>query len=314
MRIVVTGATGFIGPRLLAVLRERGDEVTVLARNAASATTALGVPAIAADLEAPGPWQASLAGADAVVHLAGEPISGRWDARKKQRIRDSRVESTRMIVESIAALPAADRPRVLVTASGIDYYAFGDPDLELGDDDAADQVTEADPAGDHFLARVCRSWETEARAADALGVRTVQTRFGLVLGPGGGPLGAMLRPFRFGLGGRMGTGKQYWSWIHRDDVVRVLVLALDDTRVTGPINAVSPTPTRQAAFARALGAALHRPTFLPAPAFAIRAALGEFAEYLLSGRPAVPTKLLALGFTFTRPTLTDALRDAGADA
>jgi uncharacterized protein (TIGR01777 family) len=314
MRVVVTGATGFIGRALVAALRARGDEVTALARDADAAGRTLGVPAIAADLEIAGPWQATVAAAEAVIHLAGEPVAGdgRWDARKKQRIRDSRVESTRLIVEAIAATPAGARPATLITASGIDYYGASDPSLDLGDDDPADHVAEHEPAGASFLARVCAAWEAEARAADLLGVRTVQLRIGLVIGRGGGAIATMLKLFKLGLGGPLGGGKQICSWIHQDDVVAIITTALDDARYRGPLNLVAPELVRQRAFARALARALGRPGFLPAPAFAIRAALGEFAEYVLTGRAAVPAKLEALGYRFVRPTLLEAFRDIGA--
>lgn len=311
MRVVVTGATGFIGRPLIEALRARGDQVTVLARDAAAAEQRLGIPTVAADLEAAGPWQASLAGADAVVHLAGEPVAGggRWDARRKQRIRDSRVESSRVLVEALAALPPEARPRTLISASGIDYYGAADPALELGDDDAADHIAEHEPAGSSFLARVCAAWEGEARAAEAHGVRTVQLRIGLVIGPGGGAIATMMRLFKLGLGGPLGGGKQWCSWIHRDDVVAIITTALDDERYRGPLNLVAPELVRQRGFARALGRALGRPAVLPAPGFAIRAALGEFAEYVLTGRPAVPARLTSLGYAFRRPTLAEALRD-----
>ncbi|MEZ4365116.1 MAG: DUF1731 domain-containing protein [Kofleriaceae bacterium] len=182
--------------------------------------------------------------------------------------------------------------------------------MELGDDD--DHVTEADPPGEHFLARVCKAWEAEASAAEALGVRVVRMRLGLVLGPGGGALAAMLRPFKLGLGGRLGSGQQWLSWIHRDDVVAAFARATVDDALAGPVNLVAPELVRQREFARALGRALHRPAFVPAPAFALRAMLGEFAEYLLHGRPVVPARLTELGFAFARPDLRAALEDVDA--
>jgi uncharacterized protein (TIGR01777 family) len=301
-RIVVTGATGFIGTALVGALRDRGDSIIVLSRDAERARAALGdVTAVAADLQSPGPWTAALAETDAVVHLAGEPLAGkRWDARQKQRIRDSRVETTRTLVEAIAALPAAARPRALISASGTDYYAFA-PDTEFDDD----EVTEDAPPSDSFLGRLCRDWETEARTAEGAGLRVACMRTGIVLGPGGA-LARLTTPFRMFVGGRIGTGRQWVTWIHRDDAVGGYLAALSDDRYAGPINLVTAS-VRNAALARALGQALDRPSWLPVPGVALRAAVGEFAEYLLAGRRVVPARLGALGFTWTRSTLDDAL-------
>jgi uncharacterized protein (TIGR01777 family) len=301
--VVVTGATGFIGPAIVARLREGGSRVVVLSRDAERARTRLGdVEAIAADLEAPGAWRDALANAAAILHLAGEPIAGkRWDARQKQVVRDSRVEATRTLVEAIAALPADARPRALIAASGVDYYGFA-PDTDYDDD----PVTEADPPGESFLARVCRDWEKEALAAEALGVRVACLRTGLVIGVGGA-LARMTTPFKLFVGGRIGHGRQWTSWIHRDDVALAYVTAATDERYRGPINLVTDS-VRNADFAKALGRALGRPSWLPVPKLAVRAATGELAEYILQGRRVVPERLRALGFTWQQPTLEDALR------
>lgn len=304
-RVVVTGATGFIGSAIVAALRARGDRVTVLARSAARARDRLGdgVEIVEADLETLGAWADALAERDAIVHLAGEPIGGkRWDARQKQILRDSRVESTRALVEALAALAPTARPRVLVSASGADYYPFA-PDQPNFDDDP---VTEQDPAADTFLGRLCRDWEREALAAEPLGVRVATMRTGLVLGPGGA-LARMTTPFKLFFGGRIGSGRQFVSWVHRDDVVAAYLAALDDDRFRGAHNLVAGS-TRNADFARALGAALRRPSWLPVPAFALRAAVGELADYLLAGRNVVPARLQRLGFAFTRDRLASALR------
>lgn len=302
MKIVITGATGFVGTALVSALRTRGDRVTALSRDGGHARAVLGdIATVSADLQTPGPWCDELSGVDAVVHLAGEALAAkRWDARQKQRLRDSRVESTRTIVEAIAALPAAARPRALITASGADYYPFA-PDTQFDDDD----VTEADPPGESFLARLCASWETEAQRATALGLRVVCMRSGMVLGPGGA-LAQLLPVFRRFAGGRMGSGRQWMSWIHRDDAVAGYLAALGDERYIGPLNLVA-SSVRNADFARALGKAVSRPAWLPAPAFALRAALGEFADYVLGGRRVVPARLRALGFAWTQPTLEAAL-------
>lgn len=303
MKIVITGATGFVGTALVAALRARGHAIVVLSRDAARAQAALGdVTAVTADLQNPGPWTAALAETSAIVHLAGEPIaSRRWDAQHKQRLRDSRVESTRTLIEAIAALPASARPRALISASGVDYYPFA-PDTEFDDD----EVSEHDAPSDSFLGRLCRDWEAEARSAEGLGVRVVCMRNGLVLGRGGA-LAKLTTPFKLFVGGRIGSGRQWVSWIHRDDAIRAYATALEDERYAGPINLVTAS-VRNAELARALGQALGRPSWLPVPGFALRATVGEFAEYLLHGRRVVPTRLRALGFTWTHSTLEDALR------
>lgn len=307
MKTIVTGATGFIGSALVPALLARGDEVTVLVRNADKARAKLGghVTAIAADLEAPGPWAESLAGQDAIIHLAGEPIAGkRWDARQKQVIRDSRVEATRTLVEAIAALPADRRPRVLVSASGADYYPFASDKHDFDDD----PVTETDKPSDSYLGRLCRDWEKEAHAAEALGLRVVQMRTGIVLGAGGA-LGKMTTPFKLFVGGRLGSGRQFMAWIHLDDVVAAYATATVDDRYRGGINLVTAS-VRNADFTRALGQAMHRPSWVPVPKFAIKAAVGELAEYLLHGRNVVPAKLRTYGFVWKYPSLDEALRDS----
>jgi uncharacterized protein (TIGR01777 family) len=301
-KIVVTGATGFIGTALVEALRLAGRAVVVLSRDADRARTALGdVTAVTCDLQRLGSWTSALAGADAVVHLAGEPVAARrWDARQKQRLRDSRVEATRTLVEAIAALPVGSRPRALISASGTDYYPFA-PDTEFDDD----EVTETASPGDSFLARLCRDWEAEAGAAGPLGVRVASTRIGMVLGPGGA-LAKLTTPFRMFVGGPIGNGRQWVPWIHRDDAVRAIMTALTDERYAGPINLVAGS-VRNAELSRALGKALGRPSWLPVPGFALRAAVGEFADYVLHGRRVIPRRLQELGFTWTYPDLADAL-------
>lgn len=307
MNVVVTGATGFIGVPLVRALVERGDRVTALVRDPERARAKLPatVTLVAADLEAAGAWCDALAGSDGIAHLAGEPIAAkRWDARQKQIIRDSRVESTRTIVEAIGRLPEDRRPKVLVNASGADYYPYA---IGPGDFDD-DEVTEADPPSETFLGRLCRDWEREALAAEAHGVRVVCLRTGLVLGPHGGAVEKMTKPFKLFAGGRMGDGRQFMSWVALDDAVNIYATALHDARYRGPINMVTAS-TRNADFARTLGKVLGRPSWLPVPGFAIKAAVGaELAESLLNGRNVVPAKLTELGYVWKQRTLEGALK------
>ncbi|HEY4055760.1 MAG TPA: TIGR01777 family oxidoreductase [Kofleriaceae bacterium] len=307
MKVVVTGATGYVGVPLVKALQQRGDQIVVLTRDAAKAKVKLGdVDAITADIETPGTWAESLAGADAVLHLAGESVGAkRWDAREKQKIRDSRVESTRTIVEIIGLLPAEKRPTVFVHASGTDYYPFA-PEKDEFDDDP---VTEADKPGDSFLARVCRDWEKEAHVAEKFGLRVASMRSGIVLGPPGGALDKMSTAFKLHVGGKLGSGQQFMPWIHRDDAVAGYITALTDERYSGAFNLVTAS-TRNKDFSRALAAALGRSSWLAVPGFAVKLGAGEFAEYVLRGRNVIPARMKSLGFTWTRAMLESALADA----
>jgi uncharacterized protein (TIGR01777 family) len=245
-----------------------------------------------------GPWADTIDGADAVINLAGESIAGRrWSTAHKQRILDSRVDATRSLT---AAIQAATRPpHVFISGSAVGYYG-----------PLADQiVTEEQPAGADFLAMVCQRWETEAARAASRATRVTYIRTGLVLEKSGGALPQMLLPFRLGGGGPLGSGRQYWPWIHRDDWVSLVRWSLDTLAADGALNAAAPRPVTNKEFARALGRALHRPAFMPAPAFALRLALGEMADaLLLSGQRAVPAKAERLGFQFRYTKLDDALR------
>lgn len=309
MRVFVTGGTGFVGQQLVAALVARGDRVTVLSRSTARARQTLGdeVDCIEGNSALGGDWQQQVSGHDAVVNLAGQAIGGkRWNARYKQILTDSRVETTRYVAEALEA--ASERPKVLVSASGTDYYPF-DVDLDAAgladlEDDVA--VTESARPGDSFLARLCRSWEAEAMCAVALGVRVVCMRSGVVLGDQG-PLQQMAKPFRFLLGGKLGKGRQWFSWIHLDDAVAGYVFALDRSDVTGAVNLVAPGAVRNVELTRALAKALHRPAIMPVPTFALKLALGEFHEYLVHGRRVVPEVLVDAGFEFRYPDIAVAL-------
>ena len=298
MNVTITGASGLIGTRLVAALRARGDEVTVMSRNAARASGALGVPAIAWDpLTGPAPAEA-LAGRDAVVHLAGEPVAQRWNAKVKAAILASRETGTRNLV---AGLSAADpRPGTLVSSSAVGFYRKHGDEL----------VDARQPAGGDFLAGVCEAWEREARAATDLGMRVVLLRTGVVLDPDGGALKTMLTPFRAGVGGPVAGGAQYMPWIHVDDVVGMYLAALDDPSWSGPVNATAPQPVTNREFSKALGRALHRPAVAPVPAFALRMLYGDMAEIVTEGQRAVPARAQELGYDFRHPDLDAALAAA----
>jgi len=301
MKIAITGATGLIGTRLVAALKARGDEVTVLSRSPERAAAALGVEAIGWDsLTEPAPAEA-LSGRDAVIHLAGEPVAQRWNADSKKAIRDSREIGTRNLVAGIEA--AQPRPTVLVSSSAVGFYGkHGD---ELIDEQCA--------PGSDFLAEVCVVWEREAAAAETLGLRVALIRTGIVLDASGGALKTMLPPFKAGVGGPVAGGKQYMPWIHADDIVGLYLAALDNEAWKGPINGTAPNPATNAAFSKTLGRVLHRPSLFPVPAFVIRARYGEMAELVTEGQRAIPAAATANGYKFIEPELEHALTAALAD-
>jgi uncharacterized protein (TIGR01777 family) len=297
-RVTLTGATGLLGTRLVHALRERGDEVTVLSRNPDKARQALGVEAHRWDPAAgPAPAEA-LAGRDAVVHLAGENVAQRWNDESKRRIRDSRELGTRNLVAGLRA--AEPRPAALISSSAVGYYGpHGDEPLP-----------EDTPPGDDFLARVCVVWEREAQAAEALGLRVVLVRTGVVLDKDGGALGKMLPFFKAGIGGPVAGGRQLMPWVHADDVAGIYLRAIDDASWSGPVNATAPTPVTNKAFSKALGRALKRPAIAPVPAFAIQILYGDMSEIVTKGQNAVPTRTLELGYRHVHPDLDEALRSA----
>jgi uncharacterized protein (TIGR01777 family) len=292
MRVFVTGASGFIGRAVSQALIARGDSVVAVSR---SGSAGAGVDVVTGDPTQAGPWRERLAGCDAVLHLAGESVGGRrWNAAQKERIRQSRVASGEQLTRAIAALSAEQRPGVLVTASGVDYYGFDRSDTPVGEDALS---------GNTFLAEVCREWEAATAHAAA---RTAALRIGLVLGKGDSPLAKILTPFRFFLGGPVGSGEQWTSWVHVDDVVGAALFALDEGGPSGPINVVAAS-VRQRDFAAALGDALKRPSWLQVPSVAVRLVAGELAEYLVHGRRVVPAALERAGYHFRRPELPGAL-------
>jgi uncharacterized protein (TIGR01777 family) len=304
LRVSVTGATGLIGPPLVDALRDRGAQVTVLSRDpvrAAARLNAAGRRAVKAvawePLGEPAPAEA-LEGRDAIVHLAGENVAQRWSEKARRAIRESRVTGTRNLLAGLWR--AEQRPRTLLSSSAIGYYgAHGEEPLDEGA-----------PPGADFLAEVCAAWEQEAAKAAALGARVALVRTGVVLDPRGGALAKMLPPFRLGLGGPLAGGRQYMSWIHREDLIDLMLAALGDERWDGPINATAPEPVSNREFSRALGRALRRPAVLPVPGAALRLRYGEMAGMLVEGARVVPAKALVLGYRFKYPHLREALRSA----
>jgi uncharacterized protein len=294
--VVLTGATGLVGSALAKRLRAEGRALRLVSRSPGRIAAEPGVEAVGWDgisLAAE-----ALDGAGAVVHLAGESIFGGLPTRaRRERIWASRIDSTKALVQRLAELPAGRRPSRLVCASAVGYYG----------DRGEEELTDASPHGTGFLADLCVAWEAEARRAAELGVRVVSLRFGVVLSRAGGALAALARLFGLGLGGRIGDGRQWFSWIHLDDVVSLAQRALDDVDFTGAFAAVAPVPVRNEAFTRALARVLHRPALLPAPAFAVRLALGELAGELLGSRRVLPARAQALGHRFAHPELSGAL-------
>ncbi len=295
MRIGITGATGFLGRKLVRALTARGDTVVAFTRDPRKHRDRFGPRVEVAALAELSPSMVERM--DAVVNLAGEPVSdGRWTDARKDAILRSRVEATRAVVTAIGG--ATKRPSVLVNASAVGFYG------PRGDE----EVDEQSPAGDDFLAHVCAAWESEAKRVTSHGVREVRVRIGVVLGDDGGALAKMLPAFKAFVGGPIGDGRQWFPWVHVDDVVSLIVFALDRADVAGPLNATAPTPVRFRDFAHTLGEVLHRPAWLPVPAFALRAAMGEMSTIVLSGQRAIPRAAMAAGFAFAHGDLREALQ------
>ncbi|MCX8118385.1 MAG: TIGR01777 family oxidoreductase [Desulfobacterota bacterium] len=297
MKILMTGGTGFVGTRLIDRLTQEGHEITVLTRSLQGGRRApSGVSYLEGDPTRRGPWQQAVQAHDAVINLAGASIFSKWTEEHKRAIRESRILTTQNVVE---AIPVASRkPFTLFSTSAVGYYGF------CGDE----ELTEDSPPGDDFLARIAVEWEAEALKAEEKGTRVVLTRFGIVLGEKGGALGQMIPLFKKFLGGPIGSGKQWFSWIHIEDLAEAFVFLIEHPEISGPVNLCSPNPVRNRDLAKALGEVLGRPSFMPAPAFMIKLVLGEFGSVILEGQRVFPKRLLEGGFVFKYPRIGEALR------
>ena len=290
MHVVITGASGLVGGALVNQLRQRGTSVIAVSRNPRAHTALSGVNWTG--------WDGltdAVSGAAGVVHLAGEGIvDQRWNQARKAALRDSRIDTTRQVVQAIQE--AGEKPAVLVSASAIGYYG----------NQVERESTESAPAGDDFLAQLCVDWEAESQSA---GVRTVNARFGIIMANEGGALPRLLFPFKLGLGGPIGLGRAWWSWIHLDDAVGAILYALEQNHIEGAINLTAPNPVRNSQFSSALGKALGRPALMPVPPLALKLALGEGASVLLASQRILPTRTLDLGYRFKFTDIDSALQD-----
>lgn len=296
MRVLVTGATGLIGQQICEELRQEGHETVILSRRPSGVKTGPGITAYAWDPEQGNPPAEAWDGVDAVIHLAGEPVAGaRWTNDQKRRIRDSRVTGTKNLVDGMKGL--ASRPRVFISASAVGFYG------DRGEED----LDERSSPGNGFLSDVCREWEDEALKAEQAGIRVGLVRIGVVLSREGGALEKMLLPFKLGLGGQLGDGRQWFPWIHVDDIVGIFKHALVNENVRGPINGVAPGIVSNAEFTKQFAGALNRSVFFPVPAFAMRMMMGEMAIVVLSSQKVVPKVALDTGYDFKFPQLGEAL-------
>ncbi len=301
MKIAITGATGFVGSRLVEKAEAEGHQVIALLRNPAKLRQVFpeerfpNVIGVAYTPKEPGPWQAAIAGCGGVVNLAGEPLFGaRWTPERKQEILASRQRGTREIVSAIAK--ADPQPAVLVNASAVGYYGTSETTT----------FDEASPAGTDFLAQVCQAWEAEAQKVKVTGTRLVILRFGIILAMGGA-IAQMITPFKLFAGGPIGTGRQWFSWVHREDVVNLIFYALTHPEVEGVLNATAPNPVQMAQFCQSLADVLDRPSWLPVPGFALELLLGDAAKVVLEGQKVLPKQSQACGFVYQYPTLNPAL-------
>lgn len=297
MRLVIAGGTGFIGSALCTRLLEAGYFLSVLTRGPAPVTISRSKKWQTWDAASSGPWETALEGADGVINLAGEPLAAkRWSERRKKRIRDSRIRATRALVTAISK--AKQKPRFLLNGSAIGYYGpHGD-----------EALTDAAEAGNDFLGRVCHEWESEAREAENYGLRVIRLRTGIVLGRGGGALAKMVLPFKLFVGGALGSGKQWMSWIQLEDEIGLIQFLIENPGAKGAVNAVAPDPVTMREFSKTLGKVLRRPSWAPVPAFVLRLVLGEMSDMLLTGQRVLPAQAEKLGYRFRHPNLYEALK------
>ena len=298
MKILMTGGTGFVGKQLTSRFVQDGNEVTILTRSLkGSGAPPQGVSYLQGDPTQKGPWQDAIKNHDAVINLAGASIFSRWSEEYKKLIRESRIFTTQNIVEGIPS--KADNKFTFFSTSAVGYYGFhGDEELD-----------EESPPGNDFLARMAVEWEAEALKAKDKGARVVITRFGIVLGEKGGALGQMVPLFKKYIGGPIGSGRQWFSWVHIKDLAEAFAFLIKHPEISGPVNVCSPNPVRNKDLAKALGKALHRPSFFPAPGFMIKLVLGEFGSVILEGQRVLPRQLLKHGFTFQYPDIEKALQN-----
>jgi uncharacterized protein (TIGR01777 family) len=296
MKILMTGGTGFIGPYLAGRLLQDGHEVTILVRPVGEEKGVVaGACPLRGDPTQRGPWQEEVRKFNVIINLAGASIFSRWTEEQKQAIRESRISTTRDIVEAIQT--SGSDGVTLFSTSAVGYYGFhGDEDL-----------TEDSPPGTDFLATVAVEWEGEALRAREKGARVIITRFGIVLGSTGGALGQMIPVFKKYIGGPIGNGSQWFSWVHMRDLTEAFIFLLNHPEISGPVNVCSPLPVRNKDLARALGRALHRPSFMPAPGFMVKLVLGEFGSVILQGQKVLPRRLIESGFVFEYPEIGKAL-------
>jgi hypothetical protein len=297
MKILITGGTGFVGKHLTSRFVREGYEVTILSRSPkGSGEVPKGTSYLIGDPTRKGPWQEAIPNHDVIINLAGASIFRRWSDEYKKLIRESRVSTTRNIVEGIPSNPRG--PIAFFSTSAVGYYGFyGDEELD-----------EESPPGNDFLARLAIEWEKEALKAKEKGARVIITRFGIVLGEKGGALGQMIPLFKKFIGGPIGSGQQWFSWVHIKDLAEAFVFLIEHPEISGPVNVCSPNPVKNKDLARVLGKALHRPSFMPAPGFMIKLVLGEFGSVILEGQRVLPRRLLKKGFTFQYPDIDKALQ------
>jgi len=297
MKILITGGTGFVGTQLTSRLIQDGHEVTILSRSAKrSGEVPRRISYLQGDPTQKGPWQEAIKSHDAVINLAGASIFAKWTDEHKKAIRESRVSTTQNIVEGIPSPP--QKQFTLLSTSAVGYYGF------CGDE----ELTEQSPPGNDFLARIALEWEGEALKAKERGARVVITRFGIVMGEKGGALSQMIPLFKKYIGGPIGSGKQWFSWVHIKDLSEAFAFLMKHPEISGPVNVCAPNPVRNKDLAKVLGKVLHRPSFMPAPGFMVKLVLGEFGSVILKGQRVIPKRLLDSGFAFQYPDIDKALQ------